>query len=76
MFNVNIFMSFTAVSDQFQPQRPTTNSTAENGGMIGFYILMGVSAALLAVFVILLFYFRNKARTQNPVAEVQMLSFL
>lgn len=75
MFNVNIFMSFTAFSDQLQPQRPTTNSTAENEGMIGFYILMGVSAALLAVFVILI-YFRNKARTQNSVAEVQMLSFL
>ncbi|XP_039466238.1 uncharacterized protein LOC120439370 isoform X1 [Oreochromis aureus] len=69
-------LNVTAFSDQLQPQRPTTNSTAENEGMIGFYILMGVSAALLAVFVILLFYFRNKARTQNSVAEVQMLSFL
>lgn len=44
--------------------------------MTGFYILMGVLAALLALFAILLVVFRNKERIQNPIAEVQMLSLL
>lgn len=63
---INIFMSFTA-ADQLQPERPTT---AENGGMTGFYSLMGVLAALLGLLVIFLVVFRNKARRQNPVAEI------
>lgn len=43
--------------------------------MTGFYILMGVLAALLALFAILLVVFRNEERIQNPIADVQMLSF-
>ncbi|CAI5659924.1 unnamed protein product [Oreochromis niloticus] len=54
-------------ADQLQPERPTT---AENGGMTGFYSLMGVLAALLGLLVIFLVVFRNKARRQNPVAEI------
>lgn len=60
---IHIFMSFTA-ADQLHPQRPTT---AERGGMAGFYSLMGVLAALLGLLVIFLIVFRNKARRQNPV---------
>lgn len=37
---------------------------------------MGVLAALLALFAILLVVFRNEERIQNPIADVQMLSFL
>ncbi|XP_039898996.1 uncharacterized protein LOC120740601 isoform X5 [Simochromis diagramma] len=51
-------------ADQLHPQRPTT---AESGGMAGFYSLMGVLAALLGLLVIFLIVFRNKARRQNPV---------
>lgn len=42
--------------------------------MTGFYILMGVLAALLALFAILLVVFRNKERIQNPrSADAELL---
>ncbi|XP_039874818.1 uncharacterized protein LOC120725843 [Simochromis diagramma] len=69
-------LNITAAADQLQPHRPTTKTTTEIGGMTGFYILMGVLAALLALFAILLVVFRNEERIQNPIADVQMLSFL
>ncbi|CAI5659935.1 unnamed protein product [Oreochromis niloticus] len=63
-------LSVTATADQFQSHRPTA---VENGERTGFCILMGVLAALLALFAVLLVVFRNKERPCSRGTDAELL---